>query len=235
MRHNVATLIALVLAFVLPAGTVHSDLVFGPYLQSVAQDTMLICAYLEPGDKAAVVLLNPDQSRRPVAVDGSEPACARLTDLKPDLEYRYEMTVNDRPITPTPPPSFIASGQTDMTFVVYGDTRSGDDSFDLTHRQVVSAIRETTVPDAVLHTGDFVERGNDLSLWQNFFSLETPVLQSTPIFPSIGQSDQPADRMRTIFPILKERSWYSFDRAGCHFVVLNLWLAKDQEAGQWSL
>ena len=115
-----------------------------------------------------------------------------------------------------------------QTFVIVGDTRSGEEGSSLAHDQVVQAIRENAVPDAIFHTGDFVEDGESLELWESFFRIESDLLATAPIFPAIGQSDQPALLMRGIFPVLAESPWYGVDRGDTHVAVLNLWQARSQ-------
>jgi len=214
------------------APAARGELVAGPYLQSLAPDAVSVCAFAREGDAVAVRWTPTGGEPRLVAARGRAPACASLAGLLPDIAYEYELLINGSPVAEGPPPSFVADSETDVSFVIFGDTRSGDDSFDLAHRQVVRAIRETTVPDAIIHTGDFVERGDRHDLWVNYFRIESDLLSSAPVFPAVGRSDQPPALMRAYFPVLAEKPWYSFDRAGAHVAVLNLWQASSQEAGE---
>ena len=225
IRHAILwTLFLLLLA--LPA-TISADVHFGPYLQSLSPHSVSVCAAVDPDDDLSVRLIERDGNFKEIAAAGTTVSCAVFDNLAPDHEYRYSLIVNGAPTEKEPHP-FIVDATREMTFVLYGDTRSGDRSFDMAHRQVVRAIRESVVPDAICHTGDFVERGDDQNLWANFFHIENDILKSAPFFPTIGQSDQPPAYMRKIFPLLAEFPYYSFDRAGVHFVVLNLWLARSQ-------
>lgn len=193
---------------------------FGPYLQAMEPGSMDVCVAVDQGDVVEVRLQAADAA--PVTASGDMPACARLTGLQPDRQYTYEVRVNGERVTSDPPPAFVTQGTAIQTFAIYGDTRSGDDSFDLAHGQIVGALQETTVPDAIIHTGDFVERGGDRRLWESFFRIEGDVLPATPIFPAIGRSDTPSALMRSIFPLLRKQAWYSFDRDDVHFAVLHL-------------
>ncbi len=196
---------------------------FGPYLQSVENGTVEICAHFDKTDKARVVLIGDDEKEQNLSFEGHEPACARVKELTPDIEYPYQLFINDKPIFDNPKPAFVSSTDTNHTFVIFGDTRSGDDSFDVSHREIVRTIRAFTLPDAVIHTGDFVEEGERFELWENFFHIEADLLRTTILFPAIGRSDQPAQWMRKLFPALKKSPWYSFDRGLVHFSVLKIW------------
>ncbi len=229
MMSRSAPLIGIVLVLLISPSPGYAGLHFGPYLQSPAPGVVSVCAFVDEGDPVRVRLIEPGETPRDVAAEGATPACARLSGLLPNVDYRYRLFVGGECTTGEEPLAFVASSAPEQTFVIYGDTRSGDDSFDLAHRQVVRAILETTVPDAAIHTGDFVERGDDPELWESFFQIERDLLSTTPIFPAIGRSDQPSELMGRIFPRLARSPWYSFDRGEVHVAVLNLWQASRQE------
>ncbi len=221
------------LFFVFFTGAAHADLQFGPYLQATAPDVMYVCAYLEEQDRYTVYLRDEGKEPREASlVAEQQPACVVFDALQPDIQYEYAIVVNGQTLTSEPWPSFVTASSRRTTLVIYGDTRSGDDSFDLAHREVVQSLRESVVPDAIVHTGDFIEKGDDLSLWANFFHLEQSVLATAPLYPAIGQSDQPDALMRRLFPLLRGNGWYSFDRGNAHVVVLNLWESASQPAAQ---
>ena len=196
---------------------------FGPYLQSVERDSVLVCAHFDDTDKARVSVLLEDGTKKSVPLEGHEPACARFAELTPDIEYPYQFFINEKPVLDEPLPAFVAGTDSNHTFVIMGDTRSGDDSFDVSHRQIVRTIRSFSLPDALIHTGDFIEEGERFDLWQNFFRIEEDLLRTTVLFPSIGRSDQPAEWMAKLFPVLKKSPWYSFDRGQVHISVLKIW------------
>ncbi|HPQ68238.1 MAG TPA: metallophosphoesterase [bacterium] len=222
-----------ILFLVLFAGTARAALQFGPYLQAMAPDVMLVCAYLEAQDRYTVQLrYEGNETREASLVAERQPACVSFDGLQPDVQYEYAITVNGQTLTPEPWPSFVTASSRRTTLVIYGDTRSGDDSFDLAHREVVQSLRESVVPDAIVHTGDFIEKGDDLSLWANFFHLEQSVLATAPLYPAIGQSDQPDALMRRLFPLLQGDGWYSFDRGNAHVAVLDVWESSSQPAAQ---
>ena len=234
LKKSIVFIIAIiqVMFLVSPAS---AKLILGPYLQSESAGTMMLCAWIESGDKVSFRILTPDGKEIDYQAQGQKPACAKAKDLVPEIEYRYELILNGEKVNRETTSAFLASSQVSQTFVIYGDTRSGDDSFDLAHRDVIQAIREVAVPDAIIHTGDFVESGKDFALWINFFNLERELLRNVPIFPAIGRSDQPPALIKDIFPLLNESGWYSFDRADSHFVILNLWQSRSQPSDETSI
>jgi len=227
------TVILLTAAFLLFARSARAGLLYGPYLQSLEPDTMAICAVADHGDRLSVRLEGGKENQE-VNAEGEQPSCARFSGLSPDVGYHYTLWLNGQRLTKDPSPAFVASTTSDLTFVVLGDTRAGEDSFDLSHRAIVKSVEKTVVPDGILHTGDFVERGNASALWVNYFRLESELLANAPIFPAIGQSDQPAYLMRKLFPVLGHAPYYSFTHGPAHFVVLNLWQTGSQKPAEVS-
>lgn len=107
----------------------------------------------------------------------------RLAGLRDGARYRY--TVSGPGLAPAEGTfSTLPSAQVPFRFVVYGDTRS----VPTVHASVVEAVRREG-PDFVVHTGDLVEDGRDLAVWQEFFTLEAPLLRSTIFVPVIGNHE----------------------------------------------
>ena len=150
-------LAGVLVAILLLPSLARAELRFGPYLQSTAPDSVSICAFVEEGDAVRVRLLIPDGAAREVDAVGHAPAVARLTGLLPELEYRYELFVGGQRVTGDDPPGFVARSDVMQTFVIFGDTRSGEESFSLAHDQVVQAIRSHLHPEQLIVTaaGDF--------------------------------------------------------------------------------
>lgn len=107
----------------------------------------------------------------------------QLTGLTDGTRYRYTVTgPNTAPAEGTF--STLPRAPVPFRFVVYGDTRSEP----AVHRSVVAAVARDA-PDFVVHTGDLVEDGRDLSLWQEFFEIEAPLLRSAIFVPVIGNHE----------------------------------------------
>ncbi len=223
-----AAIILLSLTLLFMPDSALAKLHFGPYLQSLSPSETAICFFIDPGDQVEIQLQTESDIIRKNTT-GTKPACVSFKGLIADEVYTYAILFNQSPLDFGAPLSFVAHSKDDATLVIYGDTRSGDDSFDLTHARIVRAINDTVVPDAIIHTGDYVEQGNREELVANFFKIEKDLVARAPIFPTIGQSDQPPELMRAVYPLLTQRPWYSFDRAEAHFVICNLWKTARQD------
>ncbi len=76
-----------------------------------------------------------------------------------------------------------ASSET-LRFVVYGDTRDGAD----VEPRIVARIVDEA-PDLLLYTGDLVPTGSDDAGWQNFFTVEEPLLSRFPVLFAVGNHE----------------------------------------------
>ncbi len=83
-------------------------------------------------------------------------------------------------------------------------------------------------PAFVLHCGDLTTRGSSDKHWQWFDEACKPLrMKGIPILPAVGNHEyygrnQTAFRhLRDRFPILREKTWYSFVHQGVGFIVLN--------------
>ena len=73
-----------------------------------------------------------------------------------------------------------------LTFVVYGDTRTGHD----VHKAIVAQILKSR-PAFVLCTGDLVSRGTEADQWETFFQIIKPILDAKiPYIPAKGNHDR---------------------------------------------
>ncbi len=210
------------------AAHAQSALGFGPYIQILSEDSVAVCAWLDREVPAYIQLESQGRAPGSHELKGFQPGCATVSGLSTHESYAFRLFIDGEEIGDRQhPPVFVITPAAKQTIAIIGDTRSGDNSFDLEHRQIVQTIFNEIYPDAVIHTGDFVER-DELQLWRGFFLLEREMLASTPIYPTVGRSDQPAEIMHRLFPALPEKSYYSFDRGAAHFAVLNLWRTSSQ-------
>ena len=206
----------------------------GPYLQSSSPGSISVCVFNAGESPLAVRIWNRSLDTRETPVVGRCPARADFTALVPSCLYSYRLLSEEASGEVDPDGVFWSGTTGEATIIFFGDTRSGDQSFDLDHRHLVETITARHIPDAVVHTGDFVERGDDIDLWQNFFSIERELLATTPIIPVIGQSDQPPDLLREIFPLLSVKPWYSVKIGPVHLVVLSVWDSPNQDQNEVS-
>ena len=109
----------------------------------------------------------------------------------------------------------VVTNRSSVADIIEVFLRAGIDAIMCPHTQ-------TVVPDAIIHTGDFVERADKDELWRNFFLIEGDILSGTPLYPAVGRSDSPPELARRWFPFFDQAPWYSFDRGDAHFVVTDL-------------
>jgi len=114
-----------------------------------------------------------------------------------------------------------------FAFVIFGDTRTNDDD----HAMVISTIMEEA-GDAVfvVHTGDMVSAGGVLSQWQDFFTVEAPLMRQIPLFGVMGNHELIGGRtlVESYFeppPSSTSESslHYSFDLGPIHITVLDIY------------
>jgi predicted phosphodiesterase len=112
------------------------------------------------------------------------------------------------------------NGASTFRFAVYGDTRTHHD----VHRAVVERVAKEDI-DFLLHTGDMVADGGVQRQWDTFFQIERPLLNHTPIVPSIGNHDESArDYYRHYFlhkRWAKDLRYYSKDWGNLRLVALD--------------
>jgi len=141
-----------------------------------------------------------------------------------------------------------AVGET-IRFAVYGDMRGGHAE----HAEIIRAIEKEAL-DFIVVTGDLVLRGTDAGDWQRFFEVSAKLLAQTSYYPvagnhDLGHSGDERRRLTELFelpPGPSSRpswgSWYSFDVADLHFVMLDSnsyeheaqldWLREDLDAAR---
>jgi len=76
----------------------------------------------------------------------------------------------------------LEKAQGKITFVVFGDNRSGDD----TYRKIVSLAMERK-PDFIINTGDMIAKPGNKNDWANFWALSKPI--TVPYFLTVGNHD----------------------------------------------
>jgi len=139
----------------------------------------------------------------------------KLTGLAPNQKYIYKIegTGYSSPVY-----NFCTSPQSadSITFVIFGDTRSDS----IAHQMVVDSITGRN-PKFVIHTGDLVADGGNISEWQTFFNIEKNLLPVTPFMPCIGNHESPFDLYFEFFYLPENEEYYSFEYGNMFFIVLN--------------
>ncbi len=112
--------------------------------------------------------------------------------------------------------------------VVYGDTRTNHQA----HRAVVAGI-EAVKPCAVFHVGDLVEDGTSAALWDTFNVITAGFRATAEFFPALGNHEHQAQLYFDQFTLPNNEQWYSAERNGVHFIVLNTCVAIDPASAQY--
>lgn len=179
--------LALGLSLLAPNALAQTSLRKGPWVMDPRPGSVVVMAERASAGRLRV-------TATPVAGTGAGPAVTAespagtlhevlLSGLRDGTRYRY--TVDGDGITPVQGHfSTLPTAAVPFRFVVYGDTRSSETR----HRAAVEAIRREG-PDFVVHTGDLVEDGRELPLWQEFFDIEGPLLRETIFVPVIGNHE----------------------------------------------
>ncbi|WP_022849962.1 metallophosphoesterase family protein [Limisalsivibrio acetivorans] len=114
--------------------------------------------------------------------------------------------------------------------VIYGDTRTYHD----THRKIVEMIRSES-PSVVFHTGDLMTHGWGLPDWFAFHRIEKELIKETDYYATLGNHEHNSLLYYLYFDFPGNEEYYSVDRYGIHFTVLNSTgdLSKDSEQYKW--
>lgn len=104
----------------------------------------------------------------------------------------------------------------------YGDSQSGHEI----HKQIVADIMKLD-PKIVFHLGDMVARGYKQKDWDRFNEITKELRQAREFFPVIGNHEKESPLYFKNFSLPKDKPWYSVERFGMHFIVLDTNLPLD--------
>ncbi|UCD84982.1 MAG: metallophosphoesterase family protein [Deltaproteobacteria bacterium] len=216
--------------------TSDAQILKGPYLQMVTQDSIIIRweTDIESPSKVAYgssVAYGKSVSGRSFTIEaptnGTLPTPEGvqhevvINGLLPSTEYHYQVT---SVAVPSEDSTFTTAGTISepFRFVVHGDNRTNHDD----HRKVVEAIISGTgKPDLIVNTGDLVGSGMLLAEWDKFFEIEQPLLKSSPLFPSFGNHELGGAHIFKGYFSLPENTgsglYYSFNYGNSHFIIIN--------------
>ena len=177
-------------------------------------------------------------------IDGKKWHTVKLTNLTPATRYYYRCISGADssavyPFRSEPLPGM--AGQ-HVRFVVFGDSRY-DDTIPSVLPEVCQAVEQTLQikfgsfwydsVNVVMHTGDIVWKGTNIARFQNeYFTPIANLSCSVPFMVSIGNHEHESaiyfDYMKyedftdpQVAATAYNERFYSFDIAGCRFVVLN--------------
>jgi len=124
----------------------------------------------------------------------------------------------------------VLMAQCSRCIVIYGDTRSDNEA----HKKVVEGIMKIE-PKIVFHDGDMVADSSDLSQWKTFEEIVSTLMAKAEFFPVIGNHElKGLDNYFSFFKLTPEKRWYSLDREGIHFIVLDSFFPYDKGSSQYN-
>ncbi|MBN1571582.1 MAG: metallophosphoesterase [Deltaproteobacteria bacterium] len=112
--------------------------------------------------------------------------------------------------------SFAAEDKGRGPVVVYGDSRYGH----AVHERIVDAFM-TLEPAAVFNTGDLVTISSNVSQWNRYNEIVSRIRAESAFYPVRGNHDGSPKTFLTNAGVPGDLSWYSVDRNGIHFIVLD--------------
>jgi hypothetical protein len=226
-----------------PRPTRNTSLVRGPYLQWVRSQAITIV--WETVDQVdSVVEYGPTAAYGASASDfnWSDHHEVTLTGLNPYTVYHYRVRSSGQVLSRDHTFKTAAgAGQSNFTFVVFGDTNSGiDPAKDHMGRYRNSATEGHTAamvwldgirPDFYLLAGDLVARGAEMSAWDEFFSFEEGTMANLTMFPTMGEGEGNHYNYFRLFSLPNNERWYSFDYGNAHFICLEIDGYQDASSG----
>lgn len=223
-RFTFSVLAVLFTAALTPVGTAKAvEIIKGPYLQQVTQDSIVIMWETDVAsggqvDYGSGVAVGDDN----VTIHEIE-----LTGLATG-SYGYTVTSGE---TTSPASTFTTAPGADQPFrfVAYGDSRTDYE----THAAVVAAIRNSD-PDIVIHTGDLVYDGSYSQWGPQFFTPAHSLMTNTPMFPVMGNHEGDGTWFREFFSLPDNEQWYSFMYGCVQFIALDTTVNYSQGSTQYS-
>lgn len=147
---------------------------------------------------------------------GTLPAELKVEDLK------YRIVAPDRS-TPWIKTAAKSANELSFKFAVYGDNRKG---WGGGGHNVHTLLQQYMLKEGlsfVIHAGDLVSKGNQETLWDNFFARGREFLQAMPFLPCKGNHDKSRNnRFATLWPIgTAGKTYYAFEQGGAHFMAID--------------
>ncbi len=211
--------LTLLLMLVGPA-TAGVQVVFGPTLGDLTPHSARVSwytnlpsiGYVQIG-KQSLGKAGPTQAHR-VLLKGLQPATVYTYYLKASAQGQV---ATSGPYRFRTPPLNLK----EWSFCAYGDTRSQPAA----HRKVVLSMK-ACLPRLILHTGDLVAEGGQMSSWHSFFPIIKLFAPSMPFYPSLGNHEQNSELYYKLLPLPAgygdfDTEWYTFTFGNCQFIALD--------------
>ncbi|MFC1474729.1 metallophosphoesterase [bacterium] len=209
---------ALVMGMLAVAATA-ADILKGPYIQNVTPTSITVCWENDLPD-SGLVEYAPASGGDRLSVSSEKKQLfheVTLTGLTPATDYRYIVKSGGqsaRGVFRTAP-----SGFEPFTFIAYGDSRSGH----AVHKTLLNLMMKRR-PALILNSGDLVGDGRKQEDWDVFWGIVTPVTDSIPYYPCLGNHEKNSPLYYKYFSLPEgpegER-YYSFSYGGAFFIILD--------------
>lgn len=99
---------------------------------------------------------------------------------------------------------------------VYGDSQTGHS----VHEEIVRAIL-LFKPGVVFHTGDLVANGLSKKNWDIFNKITLTLRKNVEFYPALGNHEKNSELFFQNFDLPRNRPYYSLQRYGINFIVLD--------------
>ena len=219
-RRWVITASAVGLACVTGSPSAGIAIIKGPYLQKVAQTSIVV---MWETDVAATgtVEYGPTAGYGWSATDSRSVTIheVQVTGLTPDSLYHYravsgDASSSDATFQTAPPPGVP------FRFAAYGDSQT----YASEHQRVINRM-VATAPRLVIHVGDMVTDGNAYSQWgPQFFAPAAPLIRNTPMALALGNHEHSSHWYYDFFSNPMDsgtEAWYEFRYGDARFVCLD--------------
>lgn len=99
---------------------------------------------------------------------------------------------------------------------IYGDSQQNPDVQSKIVQEIIAFH-----PSVVFRVGDLVDDGREPGLWEQFNAIHGPLMKTAEYFPALGNHEFDSQLYFEQFPQLEGRRWYSVEREGMHFTILD--------------
>ncbi|MCX5693616.1 MAG: metallophosphoesterase [Candidatus Omnitrophica bacterium] len=111
---------------------------------------------------------------------------------------------------------FVQASECLNCVAIYGDSHDND----LVHKEICDAIAKFQ-PVVVFHAGDLVANTLDQHDWDNFNAATSLMREKAEFYPVFGNRETEPEVFFKQFPHLKNKHYYTVQRSGIYFILLD--------------
>ncbi|MDD5223966.1 MAG: metallophosphoesterase family protein [bacterium] len=230
------------------SGKYSAQLVAGPFLSTVTQDSATITWQTDKKEKAILEYGSGDSYGKRASGQTEKDVLGEenfylntvsIGGLEPVTWTHYRIISLNQPSQDYSFRTAPAPGG-DFRFMVYGNSSQKDLMLEGTvpddsiHQAILSEMKELA-PDFVINTGDMVRLGDLPAEWIHFLSILGDFASGISFYPVLGNHDQGGEEMMSGFFGTPPDVYYSFDYGNSHFTVINTYVdfSDDSVQKQW--